>query len=305
MSRARLLSGLCVAVAAVLLSATSAFAASAFKASDNPPPVLDPAPPPGAQVLTYKFGPMKIKPGQNLIDVDIQQQRPAVNGWIVGFRPGLVDASDGKARRSTRSTCITRSGSWTQADLRRRRGEDVLQRAAPATAGATRPSRPGDQPHDPRPHAATEEGLHHLHAVFIPDTAPEAASIKAIQTLWMDVQGVKPYPVFDALRGSGTGGRSRTPTRPRTPTRDGHDPQQLGRRPRRDARQTAGHLHPGGLYTDLYLTRNGETETCSARAPTTSNRRARSPGTSSMSATGPNWRVAIKKGDVLVDQRDL
>ena len=34
---------------------------------------------------------------------------------------------------------------------------------------------------------------------FIPDTAPEAAAIKEISTLWMDVEDGKPYPVFDAL----------------------------------------------------------------------------------------------------------
>ena len=51
-------------------------------------PVRDPAPPPGAQVLKYKFGPLKIRPGQNIIDIDIQKERPNVDGWIVGFRPG-------------------------------------------------------------------------------------------------------------------------------------------------------------------------------------------------------------------------
>ena len=44
-----------------------------------------------------RFGPMTIRPGQNLIGVDLQRERPNVNGWIVGFRPGLVNASDGKA----------------------------------------------------------------------------------------------------------------------------------------------------------------------------------------------------------------
>ena len=39
---------------------------------------------------------------------------------------------------------------------------------------------------------------------FIPDTAPEAANITPIDTQWMDVQGVKPYPVFNALKGKGT-----------------------------------------------------------------------------------------------------
>ena len=93
--------GLILAVTAVLAGALAGPAAAsrptAFAATTPSIPVRDPAPPPGAQVLTYKFGPMTIKPGQNLINVDIQQQRPNVNGWIVGFRPGLVNASDGKS----------------------------------------------------------------------------------------------------------------------------------------------------------------------------------------------------------------
>ena len=52
--------------------------------------------PPGAQVLKYKFGPLKIQPGQNFIDINVQKERPNVDGWIVGFRPGLVDAKTGK-----------------------------------------------------------------------------------------------------------------------------------------------------------------------------------------------------------------
>ncbi|HST42199.1 MAG TPA: hypothetical protein VLK58_21950, partial [Conexibacter sp.] len=72
--------------------------ASAFRrsATNMRIPVRDPGPPPGAQVLRYRFGPVTIRPGQNLIDVDLQKERPNVDGWIVGFRPGLVDAETGK-----------------------------------------------------------------------------------------------------------------------------------------------------------------------------------------------------------------
>ena len=72
--------------------------ASAFKrsATNMKIPVRDPGPPPGAKVLKYKFGPMKIQPGQNIIDIDVQKERPAVDGWIVGFKPGLIDAKTGK-----------------------------------------------------------------------------------------------------------------------------------------------------------------------------------------------------------------
>jgi hypothetical protein len=71
--------------------------ASAFRAAKVNIPVRDPGPPPGAQVLNYKFGPMKIAPGQNLINVDLQKDRPDVDGYIVGFRPGLVYADSGKS----------------------------------------------------------------------------------------------------------------------------------------------------------------------------------------------------------------
>ena len=71
--------------------------ASAFRAAKVNIPVRDPGPPPGAQVLTYKFGPMHIQPGQNLINVDLQKERPDVDGYIVGFRPGLVYTKNGKS----------------------------------------------------------------------------------------------------------------------------------------------------------------------------------------------------------------
>ena len=71
--------------------------ASAFRAAKVDIPVRAPALPAGAQVLKYKFGPMTIQPGQNYINVDIQKERPAVDGWIVGFRPGLVYADNRKS----------------------------------------------------------------------------------------------------------------------------------------------------------------------------------------------------------------
>src|SRR3954464_13981431 len=102
LSFVRLAQTLAIVVALIALAAAPAHAsriareakadahASAFKAAPNDLriPVRDPAPPPGAQVLNYKFGPLKIQPGQNLISIDIQKERPDVNGYIVGFRPG-------------------------------------------------------------------------------------------------------------------------------------------------------------------------------------------------------------------------
>ena len=62
---------------------------------------------------------------------------------------------------------------------------------------------------------------------------------------------------------------------------------------------TAGHLHPGGLWTDLKVTRGGRTvEVFRSRAHYYEPAGAVSWDVS-MTATPPNWRVAVKKGDVL------
>ncbi len=87
---------------------------------------------------------------------------------------------------------------------------------------------------------------------FIPDGAPAAQGIQTIETAWLDTVGGG-YPVFDAKRGSG--GRDRRLTYP--------DEAAGARRPSWTVPEdgavvgTGGHLHPGGLWTDLTLTRNG------------------------------------------------
>src|SRR5205814_7799774 len=61
---------------------------------------------------------------------------------------------------------------------------------------------------------------------------------------------------------------------------------------------TAGHLHPGGLWTDLELTRAGRTvEVFRSRAHYYEPAAAVSSDVS-MTATPPNWPVASKRGDV-------
>ena len=61
------------------------------------PPVEVAKPAPGSTTMLLKYGPMDIKPGQNLISVDLLKDRPKVDGWITGFRPGMVRVSDGKS----------------------------------------------------------------------------------------------------------------------------------------------------------------------------------------------------------------
>ena len=79
--------------------------------------------------------------------------------------------------------------------------------------------------------------------------------MQEVHTVWLDTVGGKVYPVFDVKRGSGgRDGRYTYPDESRgAPTRDAGR-----RRPDGVLVGTAGHLHPGGLWTDLQLTRDGQ-----------------------------------------------
>jgi len=306
MHRLRVTVGLLMAAAAVMLTATSAFGAtttSALRASASTP-MLDPGPPPGAQVLKYKFGPLKIRPGQNLIDIDVQKERPAVDGWIVSFRPGLVYAAGADAGKSPSVDVVHLHHAVWLVDLKPTfaAGEEKTNFNAPSGYGWRYTTKQSwmlnHMIHDLSGSATSVYITYTLY--FIPDSAPEAAGIKKVNTQWMDVEGIKPYPVFNALKGSGKNGRFTFPDDDKTAYKaDGKIRNQWVAD--RDATlvSTAGHLHPGGLYTDLNVTRDGRTVRIFR-----SNAHYFEPSgpvswNVSMTATGPNWRVAIKKGDII------
>jgi hypothetical protein len=317
-SPVRLVKLLVSVLALVALTATTASAAlprivkeqrhdavaSAFKKApaDLNIPVKDPGPPPGAQVLKYKFGPLRIQPGQNLIDIDVQKERPAVDGWIVGFRPGLIDAKTG---RNPPVTEVHLHHAVWLVDLKPTfaAGEEKTNFTAPQGYGWRYSTRQtwmiNHMIHDL---VAQDHEVYITYTLyFIPATAPEAANIHQINTQWMDVEGVKPYPVFNAIKGTGTNGKFTFPDQARNPYPD---------RPSNPRNQwvvdhdstlvsTAGHLHPGGLWTDLNVTRNGKTvRIFRSRA----NYYEPSGATSwdvAMSASAPGWRVHLRRGDIL------
>ena len=149
-------------------------------------------------------------------------------------------------------------------------------------------------------------------------SSPAAASIKPVHTRWMDVAGNPSlYPVFDALRATATTAPTRSPIRrrPRTSIRAaGREARLRGQRaatvaseqPRAGRRTrtvtligTAGHLHPGGLDTQLRDTRDGQTNTLF-----TSDAHYYEPAGEvswdvSMGATPPSWRVQVQAGDTV------
>ena len=119
--------------------------------------------------------------------------------------------------------------------------------------------------------------------------------MQEIQTVWLDVMGISAYPVFDAQRGKGgRDGRLTYPDEvadaPRhswTVTEDGA---LVG---------TAGHLHPGGLWTDMTLTRDGRSTRLFRSKAVYFEPAGAVSWDVAMTATPPDWRVGLRKGDVI------
>jgi plastocyanin len=129
---------------------------------------------------------------------------------------------------------------------------------------------------------------------FIPDGSPAAAGIRPVQTLWLDVVGGI-YPVFNALRGEGgRDGRLTYPDDVRGARRNRFVVQQDG-----VLVATAGHLHPGGLWTTLKLTRAGRTVSLFRSKAHYFEPAGAVSWDVAMGATPPTWRVGVHKGDVL------
>ena len=148
---------------------------------------------------------------------------------------------------------------------------------------------------------------------FIPDTAPQAADIEAATPLWMDVENGSTYPVFDVLKGTGEDGRFTYPDDAEKPY--GDDPPDNRFTVPADGTlvATGGHLHPGGIQTDLWVERAGasgssDVTTKEGRDDTahlfTSVAKYYEPAGAvswdvSMYVTPGDYGVALKKGDVL------
>jgi hypothetical protein len=254
----------------------------------------------GPQHLRFRFGPVRIKPGQNTISFDATRQRPRVDGYITSFKPNLVRA-DGKPppvdviHLHHAVWLVNLRPTWAA-------GEEKTAMRLPAGFGWR--YRTKDRwilnhmihnltPNDDRVWVTWD-------MEFVPASAPAAKDIHAVDTQWVDAVGGKAYPVFDAPRGNGVAGRFTFPDQAQNPYPDSpiprnqwvvdHDSTLVA---------TVGHLHPGGLYTDLTLTRGGRTvRLFRSRAHYFEPAGAVSWDVA-MTATPSRWRVRVKRGDIL------
>jgi hypothetical protein len=262
----------------------------------------------GKERIKYRIGPFNITPGQNSIGFRPITERPQVDGYITRIRPDLTYL-DGTVPRV--DVIHLHHGVWLN-----------LSRGGNAGFGAQPFFAAGEEKTIMRlpkgygyPLKATDGLLlnHMIHNLtpqptqvymvyeidFVPKGSQAARGMRPVRPIWMDVQSGNQYPVFNVRKGSGHNGRFTYP-------RDAKDP--YGSGPRRnvwtvDRRgvlvATAGHLHPGGLHTDLRVRRHGKT----ARLFRSVAKYFEPAGAVSwdvaMTGTPRNWRVKVRRGDRL------
>lgn len=256
---------------------------------------------PGAKRITYKYGPVDIKPGQNTIEFEPNNGFPRVPGYITRFKPDLVRVSDGSVPRV--DELHLHHAVWVvNYQPQFAAGEEKTIVDMPKGYGwRTKPTDTWLMNHMIHNLYPSPDKVYITYEIdFIPDTSPAAKKMKTVETQWMDVEGLKAYPVFDVLKGSGRKGKFTYPN---------DDPNAYRGEARRRNEWTvprdvtlvgtAAHLHPGGLYGDLWVKRgNRKVRLFRSRAKYYEPAGAVSWDVS-MEATPKNWRVKLKAGDVV------
>lgn len=264
---------------------------------------------PGAERMRFAYGPIEVKSGQNNIAFsDEAVPKPEVDGWITRIVPNIMRA-DGSVPAV--DVIHLHHGVWlntgrddpTYPQFPERifaAGEEKSIMELPPGYGY-RYEADDDwiinyMIHNLFPN--TEDIWITYDLDFIPADAPEAEGLVHARPIWMDIDNGSAYPIFDAMKGSGTDGRFTYPND--APADDsGHE----------DARwvadrdmvlvQTAGHLHPGGLDVQLWVERDGEERLLFNSEAVYYEPAGAVSWDVSMTRTLTDWRVAIKAGDVL------
>ena len=293
----------------------------------------------GAKRLRYEVGPFTVIPGQNELGYAPITEKPQVNGWITRIRPDL-EYMNGKVPRV--DVIHLHHGVWLNMSRRDATDPGLPERFFAAGEEKTIMSFPKGYGYR---YEASDRWLlnHMIHNLtpiaskvklaytidFIPDGSKAAEGMRAVRPIWMDVENGSLYPVFNVHKGSGKRGTYTYPT---------DDPQAYAaaNHPKNEWTAdrdgvlvaTAGHLHPGGKQTDMWLNRDGAkvraarcaakgsaraTRKCRASAPRgrgskvhlfTSTAKYFEPAGAvswdvAMTGTRKDWMVKVKKGDTL------
>jgi hypothetical protein len=278
----------------------------------------------GAKRITYRVGPFDVVPGQNSIGYRIIDERPKVDGFITRIRPDLTYL-DGRVpgvdiihlHHAVWANTARGGTTGFPAELFFAAGEEKTILTLPKGYGYPLKATDGlllnHMIHNLTPQPTKVYMVWQVD--FIPADSPAAQDIRPVRPIWMDVQKGSFYPVFNVKKGSGKRGRYTYPDDARDPYRGGPKKNEWVVDRPGVLVGTAGHLHPGGLHTDLYLRRRGAQIRSSRRADAPRGRgntahlfRSKAkyfePAGAvswdvSMTATRRDWRVKVRRGDVL------
>lgn len=279
----------------------SASALPGARISSKPSQMIQQVDYPGVQHLRFKYGPIPITPGQNNIEAHLNNNKPTVPGYITRFEPNLVYTSNGKVPRV--DVIHLHHGVWLARNYPTfAAGEEKTALQLPRGYGYH--YSPSDRwimnymIHNLLPKPTSVYLTYDID--FVPDSSAAAQSLTPAKPLWMDVSGLRAYPVFDALRGQGKRGKFTFPDQANAAQQ-----KDVGFAHEYTASQdmtllgTAGHLHPGGLYTDLKATRGSRTRQLFRSVAKYFEPAGAVSWDVSMTATEGSWRVGVRKGDKL------
>ena len=185
--------------------------------------------------LKYRFGPVKIIPGANSIEFAGTDLKPDVPGYITRFTPNL-ERADGSIPPV--DELHLHHGVWLMANYPTfAAGEEKTIYQLPQGYGYKYdPSDPwvvNHMIHNLLPNQDTAYLTYEID--FVPLSAPGAQGMKEAKPLWLDVAGLKAYPVFDVKRQWGKNGKYTFPRR-RAHARGAREDRRLPQAPRRRAR---------------------------------------------------------------------
>ncbi len=277
--------------------------------STTDPPIADQAPRAGATRLHFEVGPLDIQPGQNNISFSAGMPKPDRDGWIVRIAPNLRLADN---TIPGVDVIHLHHGVWLNVTAKDRTMPTLPERFFAAGEEKTALVMPDGYGYRYR---TTDTWVlnYMIHNLWpkqtqvwvtydldlVPADGAVAGALTPVRPLWTDVQNGSAYPVFDARRDSGAEGTFTYPDDAAGAYGGGTAKNQWVADRDYVLVGTAGHLHPGGLHSDLWLDRSGAT----AHLFTSTAHYWEPAGAVSwdvaMTATPPDWRVAVRAGDTL------
>jgi plastocyanin len=290
----------------LLLSALALVAFLALPASA--PAAKKPKLPKDVTRTTYRY-PIDLQPGTNIIKIRFGVPRPQGAGYIVRFAPnltrrnGTIPPTD-KIHLHHAVWLRLGTGQDTDgypAEILTAVGEEKTRLDVPRPYGipvnATETWLLNDMIHD-----LTNRGMR-LYITwtvdFVKADSELGRRLRPVHPLWNDVRRGETYPVFDVLQGSGRNGKFTYPNQDPNAYPNGYQRNQVKIKRPGTLVATGGHVHPGGLYTDMRLNRAGRSKLIFRSEAHYFRHHAPVSWDLSMTVTPKNWRVRVVPDDVL------